>query len=148
MATIGVRSGKNPTKEYWPLQLHVPKAYTADANGATVDRYRNGGYNALTLMLLPGLWTDGTHAFIIEESDDNFSTSNTVAATDVICDANADATNGTFTTITAATSTVQRIDYIGRKRYVRARYDYTAGTTGAVFSVVALLFSPSILPAA
>ena len=147
MAMIGVRSGKNPTKEFWPIQLHVPKAETADANGANVDRCRNGGYNALTLMLLPGAWTDGTHAFIIEEADDDGtgapSTFSTVAAADVI-----GGVSGTFVPITAATTTVQRIDYIGRKRWVRVRYDYTAGSTGALFAVVALLFSPSIFPAA
>jgi hypothetical protein len=147
MASIGVRSGKNPTKEFWPIPLHLPKAYTADANGADVDRSRNGGYFALTLMLLPGLWTDGTHAFIIEEADDNGAgapdTYAAVAAADVI-----GGVSGTFVSITAATTTVQRIDYIGRKRWVRCRYDYTAGSTGAVFAVVALLFSPAQYPAA
>lgn len=148
MSTIGVRGGKNPLKEYWPLALHVPAARTASANGASVDRYRNGGYAALTLMLNPGLWTDGTHAFVIEESDDNFTTTNTVAATDLLYDGNADSTNGTFTSITGVTTTIQRLDYIGRKRYVRARYVASGTTTGAVFGVTALLFSPMILPAA
>jgi len=147
MAMMGVRSGKNPSAEFWPIQLHLPKAYTADANGANIDRYRNGGYNSLTLMLLPGLWTDGTHAFIIEEADDDGTGApDTYAAVDT-ADLIGD-TSGTFVPITAATSTVQRIDYIGRKRWVRARYDYTAGSTGAVFALVALLFSPNILPAA
>jgi len=144
MSMIGARSGKNPTKEFWPIQLQLPKAYTADGNGSSVDRYRNGGYNALTLMLLPGLWTDGTHDFYMEESDDN-TTFTAVATADLL---GGGGTNGSFISITAATTTVQRVDYIGRKRYVRVRYDYTAGSTGAVFAVVALLFSPAILPAA
>jgi hypothetical protein len=147
MASIGVRSGKNPTAEFWPLQLHVPATYALDADGANIDRYRNGGYNALTLMLLPGAWTDGTHAFVIEEADDNGSGApDTYAAVDT-ADLIGD-TSATFVPITAATSTVQRIDYIGRKRWVRCRYDYTAGATGAAFAVVALLFSPNVLPAA
>jgi hypothetical protein len=147
MASIGVRSGKNPKAEFWPIQLHVPAVYTADANGANIDRYRNGGYNALTLMLLPGAWTDGTHAYIIEEADDNGSGSpGTYAA--VSTDDLIDDTSATFVPITAATTTIQRIDYIGRKRWVRVRYDYTAGSSGAAFAVVALLFSPNILPAA
>jgi len=147
MTSYGVRGGKNPTKEFWPIQCHVPKAGVLDANGADIDRYRNGGYFALTFMLLPGVWTDGTHAFILEEADDSGSntagTYAAVAAADVL-----GGVSGTFVSITAATTTIQRIDYIGRKRWVRCRYDYTAGSTGALFSVVALLFSPSIFPAA
>lgn len=152
MSMFGVRGGKNPLKEFWPIQTLLPKAYTAGSNGSNIDRYRNGGYNALTLMLLPGLWTDGTHAFVIEEADDdgtgNPSTYGTVAATDLLYDANANAGGGTFTSITAATTTVQRIDYIGRKRWVRVRNTASGATTGAVFAVVGLLFSPNILPAA
>jgi hypothetical protein len=147
MAVYGVRGGKNPSAEFWPIQCHVPATYALDANGTSVDRYRNGGYNALTFMLLPGVWTDGTHAFVFEEADDNGSGSpgswSTVDTADLIGD-----TSATFVPITEATTTVQRIDYIGRKRHVRCRYDYTAGSTGAAFAVVALLFSPNILPAA
>ena len=152
MAMYGVRGGKNPLKEFWPIQTLVPKAYTASTNGNNIDRYRNGGYQALTLMLLPGLWTDGTHAFVIEEADDNGSgapgTFSTVAVADLLYDANANAAGGTFTSITAATTTVQRIDYIGRKRWVRTRYVATGTTTGAVFAVQGLLFSPAQYPAA
>lgn len=152
MSMYGVRGGKNPLKEFFPIQTLLPKAYTAASNGNNIDRYRNGGYNALTLMLLPGLWTDGTHGFVIEEADDNGSgapgTYATVATTDLLYDANANAAGGTFTSITAATTTVQRIDYIGRKRWVRARNTVTGATTGAVFAVVGLLFSPAIYPAA
>lgn len=147
MSMYGVRGGKNPTKEFWPIQILTPAARTTAGNGSTVDRYRNGGYFALTLMLLPGLWTDGTHGFVIQESADN-STWTTVAATDLLYDANANSSGGTFTSITAATTTVQRIDYIGRQRYVRVNNTASGTTTGAVFSVTGLLFSPSILPAA
>lgn len=152
MSSYGVRGGKNPLKEYWTLQTHVPAARTASANGANIDRYRNGGYAALNLTLLPGLWTDGTHAFVIEEADDNGSgapsTYATVAVTDLLYDANANAAGGTFTSITATTSTVQRIDYIGHKRWVRTRYVASGTSTGAVFAVIANLFSPAVLPAA
>lgn len=152
MSSYGVRSGKNPLKEYWTIQTHVPAARTASANGANIDRYRNGGYAALSLELLPGVWTDGTHAFVIEEADDNGSgapgTYGTVAVADLLYDANANAAGGTFTSITAATTTVQRIDYIGRKRWVRTRYVASGTTTGAVFAVAAHLFSPAIYPAA
>jgi hypothetical protein len=152
MSTIGARGGKNPLKEFFTVQSLLPKAYTAATNGGNIDRYRNGGYFALDLELLPGLWTDGTHAFVIEEADDNGSnapgTYTTVAATDLLYDANANAAGGTFTSITAATTTVQRIDYIGRKRWVRVRNTVSGQTTGAVYAVVGHLFSPVILPAA
>lgn len=151
MSFVGVLS-KNPLKYFWTIQTHVPAARTASANGANIDRYRNGGYAALCLELLPGAWTDGTHAFVIEEADDNGSgspgTYGTVAVGDLLYDANANAAGGTFTSITAATTTVQRIDYIGRKRWVRTRYVASGTTTGAVFAVVAHLFAPNIFPAA
>lgn len=159
MTMYGVRGGKNPLKEFWPIQTFVPATYNTNANGGNIDRYRNGGYNALTLELLPGLWTDGDHSFVIEEADDNGSgspsTYATVAAADLLGDANAVAVTATiastqFTHITAATTLVQRIDYIGRKRWVRTRYvNANTGTgTGAAFAVQGLLFSPAILPAA
>ncbi len=121
--------------------------YKTTQTSAVIDRYRNGGYGALTLELLPGLWTDGSHTFAIQESDDNFSTNNAVAVADLLYDGNADSTNGTFTGITAATTTVQRIDYIGRKRYVRV-VTTESGTTGAAFALVAHLFAPNQFPAA
>jgi hypothetical protein len=152
MSMIGVRSGKNPLKEFWPISVLTPAARTAGGNGSNIDRYRNGGYAALTLMLHPGVWTDGTHAFVIEEADDNGSgapgTYATVAVADLLYDANANAAGGTFTSITAVTTTIQRIDYIGRKRWVRVRNTASGTTTGAVFAVTGLLFSPNILPAA
>src|SRR6266581_3538751 len=62
--------GKNPSRYFWTIQLSVPAVYKT-AQTTVVDRYRNGGYAALTLELCPGLWTDGSHSFAINESDDN-----------------------------------------------------------------------------
>ncbi len=53
------------------------------AQTSVVDRYRNGGYAGLTLVLLPGAWTDGSHAFALNESDDN-STWTSVVAADIL----------------------------------------------------------------
>jgi len=146
MAFPGV-IGKNPLKYFWTIQMLVAAVYKTTQTSAVIDRYRNGGYGALTLELLPGLWTDGSHTFAIQESDDNFSTNNAVAVADLLYDGNADSTNGTFTGITAATTTVQRIDYIGRKRYVRV-VTTESGTTGAAFALVAHLFARNQFPAA
>jgi len=146
MSSYGV-IGKNPLKYSWPIQMLVPAVYKTTQTTAVIDRYRAGGYASLTLVLLPGLWTDGSHTFAIQESDDNFTTNNAVAVADMLYDGNADAINGTFTGITAATSTVQRIDYIGRKRYVRI-VTTESGATGAAFGILAILSSPVVFPAA
>ncbi len=144
--------GKNPLKYFFSVQSLLPKAYIAATNGGDIDRLRNGGYAALDLELLPGLWTDGTHAFVIEEADDSGSntpgTYATVAVADLLYGPNTNAAGGTFTSITAATTTVQRIDYIGRKRWVRVRNTVAGQTTGAVYAVVGHLFAPNIFPAA
>lgn len=153
MSFVGVMS-KNPLKYMFHVQAQVPKQYTASANGNNIDRYRNGGYAALSLVLLPGLWTDGTHAFVIEEADDNGSgapgTYGTVAAADILpgSEVGVYGTATTFVSITAATTTVQRIDYIGRKRWVRVRSNISGTTTGAAFAVDGILCAPNIFPAA
>lgn len=157
MSFAGVLS-KNPLKYFWTIQTHVPAARTASANGGNIDRYRNGGYAALTLEWLPGLWTDGNHSIVIEEADDdgtgNPGTYATVVAADLLGDANAvsvtvsSVVSTQFAPVTAASTLVQRIDYIGRKRWVRTRYVASGTTTGMVFAVQGHLFAPTIYPAA
>jgi len=142
---------KNPTKYFFPVQTLTPKAYTAASNGANIDRYRNGGYAALTLQLLPGVWTDGTHGFVVEEADDNGSgapgTYATVATADLLTGPGA--TAGAFNNITSSgTAVIQSLDYIGRKRWIRVRNTASGTTTGAVFALAGLLFAPTIYPAA
>lgn len=143
MASFPGILGKNPTAYFFPVASLAPAARTTAATGTAIDRARNQGYAALTLMITPGAWTDGTHGFVIEESDDN-STWNTVAATDLI-----GGTSGAFANITSAgTAVYQRIDYIGRLRYVRVRSTAASATTGAIYAVIGLLFAPAIYPAA
>ncbi len=146
MSFIGV-TGKNPFKYMWHIQLSVPAVYKT-AQTSVVDRYRNGGYAGLTLALLPGAWTDGSHAFALNESDDN-STWTTVVAADILpgSEVGVYGTATTFVSITAATTTVQRIDYIGRKRYVQVVTTET-GATGAAYALDAILSSPTVFPAA
>lgn len=148
MSFPGVLS-KNPLKYFWPIQILTPAARTAGGNGASIDRYRNGGYAALTLMLNPGVWTDGTHSFVIQESPDN-ATWTTVVAADLLPgpEVGVYGTAATFVNITAVTAVVQRIDYIGRMRYVRVQNAASGTTTGAVFGVQGLLFAPTTYPAA
>src|SRR6266516_6478008 len=139
--------GKNPSRYFWTIQLSVPAVYKT-AQTSSIDRYRNGGYAALTLELCPGLWTDGSHTFAINESDDN-STWTTVVAADLMPNPEVGVygTATSFVGITAATAVVQRIDYIGRKRYVQVVSTET-GATGLPYALLGHLFAPNILPAA
>lgn len=147
MSFSGVLS-KNPTKYFFPLNILAPKLYAASTNGSSIDRYRNAGYAALTLQLLCGTWTDGTHAFTIQESADN-STWTTVAAADLLSGPGVASGAGAFTSITSAgTAVSQSLDYIGRQRYVRVISTLSGITTGAAYVLVGLLFAPMIYPAA
>src|SRR4249920_3529627 len=113
MSYFGV-IGKNPSRHFWTIQLLVANTYKTAQTSAVIDRYRNGGYAALSLELLPGLWTDGSHTFLIQDSDDNFSVdTTTVAAADLIPNPEVGVygTASTFIGITAATTLVQRLDY-------------------------------------
>lgn len=140
MAFPGVIS-KNPSKYFLPQTILAAGAKTTAGNGTAVDRAKSGGYAGLTLMTIPGAWTDGTHGFVIEESDTSSTTGfTTVAATDLI---------GSFSNITSSGSAAvfQRVDYIGRARWVRVNNTVSGVTSGAVFGVTALLFAPSNFPA-
>src|SRR5260221_5558835 len=80
MSFIGP-TGKNPSKYSWPIQTLKPQAYIGTGTAGTgIDRYRTGGYAALSLWLVPGLGTDGTHSFVIEESPDNATWTTVVGA--------------------------------------------------------------------
>lgn len=95
-----------------------PLVRTASANGAGVDL---AGYDSAFLLVHFGAWTDGTWTPKMQESDDNAAFTD-VAAADL---------QGSFTAVsgTAGQNTVQRVGYIGAKRYVRGVLTGT-GTTG------------------
>jgi len=147
MSFIGP-TGKNPSRYFWTIQGLVPAAHIATATTASFDRYRNGGYGSLTLELCPGLWTDGNHSWVINESDDN-STWSLVVAADLMPNPEVGVygTASTFVAVNAASTVVQRIDYIGRKRYVQVVSTET-GTTGLAYALLGHLFAPMVLPAA
>jgi hypothetical protein len=101
-----------------------PAARTATANGAGVDLQ---GYEAAAALVQFGTWTDGTHTPSLQESDDN-SSFTTVAAADL---------TGAFTAVSSGggSNTVQRVGYIGAKRYVRGVLTVSGATTGAVSAI-------------
>ncbi len=146
MSFIGP-TGKNPSRYFWTIQLSVPAIYKT-AQTTVIDRYRNGGYGALTLELCPGAWTDGNHAWALNASDDN-STWVAVPAADIVPNPEVGVygTATTFVAINAASTVVQRLDYIGKFRYVQVVTTET-GTTGLAYALLAHLFAPMQLPAA
>ncbi len=153
MTSYGV-IGKNPSKYMFHVQSLLPKAYVGTGtSGADIDRLRKGGYAGLALVFLPGLWTDGTHTFVIEEAPDSGSNSpgtyTTVVAADVMPspEVGVYGTAATFLPFNAASTVVQRIDYIGRQRWVRVRSVEAGVTTGAVYAVDGILSAPNIFPA-
>src|SRR5260221_13007699 len=113
MSFIGP-TGKSPSRYFWTIQGLVPAAHIATATSASIDRYRNGGYASLTLELCPGLWTDGNHSWVINESDDN-STWNAVVAADLMPNPEVGGygTAATFVAINAASTGVPPHRYSG-----------------------------------
>ncbi|MEU0584580.1 hypothetical protein [Streptomyces sp. NPDC006132] len=110
-----------------PAQSLRPAARTASANGVGVDL---ANYDAAVVVIDAGTWTDGTHTFALQESDDN-STFTAVAAADldgaapVFNDANDD-------------DQVYEIGYHGIKRYLRVAVTVASATTGAVYSATVI----------
>lgn len=111
----------------------APAARTATANGTGVDLK---GYDGATVEFIVGTITDGTHTPKIQESDDN-TTFADVAAADQ---------QGALSNL--ATSTNQRVGYLGSKRYIRAVSTVSGTTTGGVYAAVVLRGYPRTLPAA
>lgn len=104
-----------------------PAAYTSTQTGTAIDL---ADINENEVALVPGTWTDGTFAPKLTESADN-TTYNDVTAADQV---------GTFANVTGtASATVQRVSYIGSKRYIKPVITVTGSpTTGMVFGVQAI----------
>jgi hypothetical protein len=99
----------------------APAARTATAQGSAVDLQ---GYDGAAALVQFGTWTDGTHTPSLEESDDG-SAFTAVVAADLV---------GAFTAVSGSggSNSVQRVGYIGRKRYLRAVLTVSGATTGAL----------------
>lgn len=100
-------------------QSLAPKARIASESGAGVDLQ---GYASAMVVFECGAKTDGTHTPSVDESDDN-STFSPVGASDLL---------GSLAAMNA--NTVQRVGYIGSKRYIRAVMTVAGATTGALSS--------------
>ncbi len=108
-----------------PLSLDAA-VYTSDQNGTGVDIR---GYDAVTACFGFGATGDTLSGSVkvlpvLQESDDN-STFTDVAAADMV---------GTLTVVddNAEDSVIQRVGYIGSKRYIRTKFDFTGTHTNGI----------------
>lgn len=99
-----------------------PAAYIATVTGVGVMI----NASQVVVILDPGTITDGTHTPSIQESDDN-TTFTAVAAGDLI-----------GVPAALASNVIQKIGYMGRKRYVRALVTVAGATTGGIYSAKVL----------
>lgn len=145
-------------------------AVTATYTGATIDTMSQGVYNAATLYILAGTWTDGTHTFVFQEAPDvgngtiaggvvgAWQNVGTNSINDMSKLETANVAGGLPISITgpgqpaaitsAATALNQRVGYLGSYRYLRCNVT-TAGTTvGAKYLPLIVLGEPRVIPAA
>lgn len=119
-----------------PVQSLAPAARTdGTVNGTGVDL--QGFASAMAIIALGG-WTDGTHSFELQESDDN-SDYSAVADADL---------QGTEPVMDAGDEdlVVHRIGYQGSKRYIRVSVTVASSETGAVYGASILRGHPTYAP--
>ncbi|WP_159941835.1 MULTISPECIES: hypothetical protein [unclassified Nocardiopsis] len=114
-----------------------PAARTATANGTGADIT---DFRAVAALVHIGAWVDGSHAFSLEESDDN-TTFTAVDAGDLV---------GSLPTVTDATEddTVHALGYFGTARYLRVVVTVTGSpATGLLSSASVIRGKSRTLPA-
>lgn len=118
-------------------QSLAPAARNATANGTGVDV---NGFSGAVFVISVGTWTDGTHTFDMQESDDN-STFTSVAAGQL---------QGTEPVVSSAgtASKVYKVGYLGSKRYLRVAVTVAGATTGAVYGAAIMTGHAATKPVA
>lgn len=114
----------------------VPAARTATASGSSADLK---GYHSAYAIIEAGAWTDGTHTFSLQESDDD-STFTDVADADL---------QGTEPVVSsgAGASQIYELGYLGSKRYLRVRQAVTGSpATGMVSAASIVRGHPATAP--
>lgn len=128
----------------FPISVLPPAVYAADNTPAAIDSVDYGALSLLLHIGVGGITFTGTNKieFVLTHSDDNVTYTN-VTDDDLIKDALAPATisNGIVRALTAAHAapTMQKIGYIGGKRYLKLLADFS-GThaTGTPVSATAV----------
>ena len=110
----------------------APATYKTNQTGTGVDLR---GYESALAIVYSGVLTDGTHTPKIQESDDDVT----------YTDAAADDLQGTFANISAGS--IQRVGYIGGKRYIRI-FAASSGATGAIYGALIMRGLPQHAPLA
>jgi hypothetical protein len=100
-------------------------------NGTTVDTAQFKNYaRSASVLVFTGTITDGSHAVVLQESDDNSAWAN-VGAADLL---------GSAPTLAAANDdALFEFGYAGGKRYLRVSVTTSGATTGGSFGAVVLL---------
>jgi hypothetical protein len=113
------------------VQSLAPAARTVSVAGASADLREFGG---ALVQIHAGAWTDGTHTFDVQESDDDVTFTSVAAAQ----------LQGTEPVIDSAAEggKVYEIGYLGSKPYLRVNVAVATATTGAVYGVSILRGHP------
>jgi hypothetical protein len=126
---------------------------TATAAGTGVDLQ---GYDGGAMYILPGTWTDGTHAITLQESvDDVDGDYADVAAADLVAWSATSTTDYTPVHVgnaqptaisSAATAIYWAVGYMGSKRWIRPKVVCSGTTTGAEYTAVMERGEPRLNP--
>lgn len=110
-------------------------AITSTETGASKDV---SDFRGACAVIDAGAWTDGTHTFKLQDSDDN-STWTDVAATDL---------SGSFSAISSGDNdnAQQYVGYKGIKKYLRLVNTVSGATTGLVVGMYIVLADPREIP--
>lgn len=108
--------------------------------GAIID---TKDFCSLTFLIIGGTLTDGVYTPVVNESDDSGMSGENLVADDFLIDTEADAA-----LVAADDDTVQRLGYVGHKRFVTCDILASGVTTGGNVSVLALLGHPNEAPTA
>ncbi|MFJ3663154.1 hypothetical protein ACIPPM_22115 [Streptomyces sp. NPDC090119] len=122
------------------LTLPVALRTNGTVNGTTVDLHENKDASRSAMLVVhTGTITDGSHAVVLQESDDN-ATWSTVAAADL---------QGSAPTIASTDDDVLfELGYKGAKRYLRASVTTSGATSGGTFGATILRAFPRRTPIA
>jgi hypothetical protein len=131
MASIDLKSN---------IKLGVSLTKIARTTSGTGTSFDVADYDSVCFVVDSGAWTDGTHTFVFQESDDD-STFSAVADGDLA---------GSEPVVDGATDDDQQyyVGYEGNKRYVRVVQTITATpSTGAVIGGYVVYGNPKNIPA-
>ena len=121
---------KDLTSAVSPLQTLVPATRNTAATGSTIDMTV---FDSAVVVVAVGALVDGTHSVTVQDSDDGTTWANV----------NDGQLVGTFTNLTA--NSVQRVGYLGIRRYLRAN-SASSGATGCTFGAVIVRGNPRTGP--